>query len=320
MTATSPAVDAAAIEEARAFNAELERMLAELPLPHTIPASVTRQARREGRGFFPAPEFLPQAREIVAPGRAGDIRLRVLAPEGEATGIYVHIHGGGMCLGACDEQDIRLWDLVQATNLCVASVEYRLAPEHPYPAGPDDCEDAAVWLLEHGPSELDAPGIFAIGGESAGGYMSAVTLLRLRDRHDAARSFRAANLVYGVYDQSLTPSQRLWGARYLVLSTPLIQWFGDQYLPNVPRDERRDPDMSPLYADLHDLPPAIFTVGDLDPLLDDTLFMEARYRAAGNETELRIYPEGVHAFNYFPLALARACNEDQYRFLRERVA
>src|SRR5512133_1416838 len=122
MTATSPTVDAAAIEEARAFNAELERMLAELPPPQTIPAAETRKARREGRGFFPAPEFLPQAREIVAPGRAGDIRIRVLAPEGEATGISVHIHGGGMCLGSCDEQDIRLWDLVQATNLCVASV------------------------------------------------------------------------------------------------------------------------------------------------------------------------------------------------------
>jgi acetyl esterase/lipase len=320
MATISPSIDEAAIEEARAFNTELERLLAEQPPVHTVPPAVTRQARRDGRGFFPAPEFLPQAREIVAPGRAGDIRVRVLASESEATGIYVHIHGGGMCLGACDEQDLRLWDLVQSTNLCVASVEYRLAPEHPYPAGPDDCEDAVLWLLENGASELGAPGVFAIGGESAGGYMTAVTLLRLRDRHDAAGSFRAANLVYGVYDQSMTPSQRRWGERYLVLSTPLIEWFGDLYLPDVPRDERRDPDMSPLYANLHDLPPAIFTVGDLDPLLDDTLFMEARYRAAGNETELRVYPEGVHAFNYFPLAIARACNEDQYGFLRERLA
>jgi acetyl esterase len=316
---TSAFVDEAAIAEAQAFNAELERMLAELPRPDTVPPEVTRQARREGRGFFPAPVFLPQARELSAPGRSGDIRLRVLAPETEATGIYFHIHGGGMCLGACDEQDERLWALVEATALCVVSVEYRLAPEHPYPAGPDDCEDAALWLLEHGAAELDAPAVFAIGGESAGGYLSALTLLRLRDRHDAGGAFRAANLVYGVYDQSLTPSQRLWGERYLVLSTPLIEWFSDQYLPNIPRDERRDPDVSPLYADLQDLPPALFTVGDLDPLLDDTLFMQARWRAAGNETELRVYPEGVHAFNYFPLALGRACNEDQYDFLRSRV-
>jgi acetyl esterase len=137
----------------------------------------------------------------------------VLAPEVPARGIYLHPHGGGWVLGDCDLQDPLLWDLAQATGLCVASVGYRLAPEHPYPAAPDDCEDAALWLLEHGPVELDTPAVFVVGGESAGANLSVITLLRLRDRHAIMSAFRAASVIYGCYDVSMTPSQRLWGER-----------------------------------------------------------------------------------------------------------
>ena len=76
--------------------------------------------------------------------------------------------------------------LARETQLVVASVDYRLAPEHPYPAAPDDCEDAALWLLDGGAQELGAPAVLAIGGESAGGHLSALTLLRLRDLHGVA--------------------------------------------------------------------------------------------------------------------------------------
>ena len=98
-------------------------------------------------------------------------------------------------------------------------------------------------------------------------------------------------LQYGCFDLSMTPSQRLWGERNLVLSGPIIAWFADQFLPGRDREQRRDPDISPLYADLAGMPPAIFTIGTEDPLLDDSLFMEARWRAAGHPTELRIWPE-----------------------------
>src|SRR5205823_8787995 len=105
--------------------------------------------------------------------------------------------------------------------------------------------------------------------------LAAVTLLRLRDRHGVTGAFRAAVLTYGAFDLSMTPSQRLWGERDLILSTPAIAWFTEQYLPGTDPERRRDPDISPLFADLSAMPPAIFTVGTLDPLLDDTLFMEA---------------------------------------------
>lgn len=311
-------LDEAAIAELRAFNRSFEQRLAAAPPIESVPVAESRAAARAGSGTIPPPVFLPHARELLIPG-THTIRLRVLAPEQEASGIYLYLHGGGWVLGECDLQDPLLWQLAQATGLCVASVGYRLAPEHPYPAAPDDCEDAALWLLEYGPAELDAPPLFAIGGDSAGAHLSVVTLLRLRDRHGITGAFRAANLVYGCYDLSMTPSQRLWGERRLPLTTRGICWFAHQYTPGYTDEQRRGPDISPLYADLHGLPPALFSVGELDPLLDDSLFMAARWRAAGNDTKLVVYPEAAHQFIRFPVAAARVCNDAQHTFLRKRT-
>jgi len=311
------AVDPAVLAETRAFNEQLERVLAGLRRVDTLPPEVTRQARREGRGAFPAPVHLPQARDLTIPARGGDLRLRVLAPEGAApSGVYLHLHGGGWTLGAADMQDPPLWTLVEATGMAAVSVDYRLAPEHPFPAGPDDCEDAALWLLERGARELGAPERFTVGGESAGAHLAALTLLRLRDRHGISGAFAGANLVFGVYDLSMVPSQRLWGERNLVLNTPISRWFGDNFLPGVDAEARRDPEISPLFADLRGMPPAIFTAGTLDQLLDDSLFMEARWRMAGARTELRVWPEAVHSFTAFPTALAVAAEAEVHAFLR----
>jgi acetyl esterase len=201
----------------------------------------------------------------------------------------------------------------------MASIGYRLAPEDPYPAAPDDCEDAVLHLLEHGPTLLAAPARFAIGGESAGAHLSVVTLLRLRDRHGIDDRITAANLVFGAYDFNGTPSTLLWGDRNLVLSVPIIRWFTENFLPGLTFEQRRDPDISPLYARLNHMPSALFTVGTLDPLLDDTLFMSERWTSAGNQAEVAVYPEAVHGFNAYPIGVARAANARQARFLRETL-
>jgi acetyl esterase len=308
------------VEETCAFNAQLARLHEQLPPIESLPAEATRAAGREGRGFLPAPVLLDRARWHEIPSRGGPLRLRIVEPAGEARGAYLHVHGGGWVLGAADQQDELLAAIADIAGLCAVSVEYRLAPEHPYPAGPDDCEDAAVWLVEHGEQELGVPARFAIGGESAGANLSAVTLLRLRDRHGLAGAFAAANLVYGCFDLGGTPSRRAWGERTLLLTDSGMRWFNECYLPGLGPAEIRDPDISPLYADLHGLPPALFTVGTADPLLDDTLFMAARWQAAGNRAELRIYAEACHAFNAFPLAVAQLANETQLAFLRDAVA
>ena len=157
----------------------------------------------------------------------------MIAPQQAAVGAYLHIHGGGWALSAANLQDPLLVELADATGLCVVSVDYRLAPEHPYPAACDDCEDAALWLLREGLRELELPEVATIGGDSARGHLSAVTLLRLRDRHAITGAFAAANLIYGAFDLSMTPSQRLWGERNLMLSTPILHYFGDLFMPGM---------------------------------------------------------------------------------------
>jgi acetyl esterase/lipase len=253
-----------------------------------------------------------RARTIVIAGKKGNqIPLRVIAPGAPPRGVYLHLHGGGWVLGGSDMQDPMLERIADNTGQAVVAPEYRLAPEHPYPAGPDDCESAAAWLLASAKKEFGTDAL-TIGGESAGGHLTAVTILRLRDRHGYT-GWRGANIVYGAFDLSLTPSQRQFGNTRLVLRTIDMQQFYNAFLPTV--TERHDPDISPLYADLKGLCPALFSVGTKDPLLDDTLFMHARWVAAGNKAELTIYPGGAHGFTLFPNALSENATARMDAFL-----
>jgi acetyl esterase len=229
-------------------------------------------------------------REI--PGPAGPLRLRTFTPD-RVDAVFLHIHGGGFTAGSPEMTDLLHEILSKELNLAFVSVDYRLAPEHPFPAGPDDCEAAALWLLENAGSEYGSE-VLLIGGESAGAHLSACTLLRLRDRHDAADRVHGANLVFGIYDLSRTPSQRGVRERPDMLTAEMIEYFAELFTPGRSSEERREPAISPLYADLHDLPPALFTVGTDDHLVDDTLFMAARWRLAGNDAELLAYPESPH--------------------------
>jgi acetyl esterase/lipase len=295
------------------FNAELAELLAQAPAANEVPVEETRSAREEGRGIAGPVMLSDMADERVIQGPHGPITLRTFVPE-QPRGVYLHIHGGGWVLGRAHLQDPRNEDIAQTCSAAIVSVDYRLAPEHPYPAPLDDCEAAAVWVVEHAKSEFGVDSI-VIGGESAGGHLSATTILRMRDRHGYT-GFSGANLVYGVYDLAMTPSQKNWGERPLVLSTPIMDWFYDHF---VPAEIRRDPDVSPLYADLQDLPPALFTVGTLDPLLDDTLFMHQRWMAAGNESELRVYPGGPHGFDGHPTKLAETARHRMNEFIASHL-
>jgi len=293
------------------LNEQMIQLLTGQPEWWVVGAESFRAARRRGEGPFPAPVMSGRARTIVIAGKDGnEIPLRVIAPA-DPRGIYLHIHGGGWVLGGADMQDPMLERIADNTGQAVVSVEYRLAPEHPYPAGPDDCEAAAAWLLRHGTREFGTD-VLTIGGESAGGHLSAVTILRMRDRYGYT-GFRGANLVYGAFDMALSPSQRQFGNTRLVLRTIDIQQFANAFLPTV--TDRRTPDISPLYARLQGLCPALFSVGTRDALLDDTLFMHARWVAAGNPAELAIYPGGAHGFTLFPNDLAKAAAARMDSFL-----
>ena len=308
--------DAAIDPDTAALNAQMIELLTGQPEWWVVGAEAMRAARRRGEGPFPAPVMSGRARTIAIAGKDGrQIPLRIIAPP-QPRGIYLHLHGGGWVLGGADLQDAMLERIADNTGQAVVAVEYRLAPEHPYPAGPDDCEAAAAWLVQNGGREFGADAL-TIGGESAGGHLTAATILRMRDRHGYA-GFRGANIVYGAFDLSMTPSQRLFGDTRLVLRTIDMQQFYDAFLPTVA--DRRAPDVSPLYADLKGLCPALFTVGTRDALLDDTLFMHARWVAAGNAAELAVYPGGAHGFTLFPNDLAKSAAARMDGFLNRVLA
>ena len=297
-------------EEARAF-------IASFPRAETDPGSSIEEQVAPQRAAQLGGGLSDRAVDRTIDGPAGPIRLRTFAAE-QPDGVLLHIHGGAWLAGSPEMTD-QLHDIIVDTcNLAVVSVDYRLAPEHPSPAGPDDCEVAACWLLEHAADELGSDRLL-IGGESAGAHLAAVTLLRMRDKHDSVDRFLGANLVFGAYDLSRTPSQRGVG---IVPGTDILDGTGfplDLFLPGMPEERRRDPDVSPLYADLRGMPPALFSVGGTDHLLDDTLFMAARWEMAGNRSELLVYPDTPHgcialpsvAGHFFPrlFSFLRACVE-----------
>lgn len=304
--------DDAIPQETRSANAAICAAMANMPEWWDVGAAKVRAARARGEGIFPAAAKSERARWIEIDGPGGKLPLRVVAPA-QSRGVYLHIHGGGHVLGAADQQDRLLERIADETGLTAISVEYRLAPENPFPAGPDDCEAAALWVSDN---LKDFGGdALAIGGESAGAHLSTLTILRLRDKHGRT-PFRAANLVFGVFDLGMTPSARAFGnEERLVLRTLDIQKFGDAFLPGMSETEKRAPQISPLYADLSGLCPALFTVGTRDALLDDSLFMHARWIAAGNAGELDVYPGACHGFIAFPTPQTFASLQRQAAFI-----
>jgi acetyl esterase len=299
-----------------AANEEFRKLLSAGPDWWDIGAPAYREAAASGQGPFPLPEKSPRGRTIGIEGKGGHkIALRVIAPE-NAKGLYLHFHGGGLVLGSALTQDMMLERIAQGTGMACASLEYRLAPENPYPAAWDDGESAALWLIKNGKSEFGSD-VMTIGGESAGATLSAATLLRMRDRHGYT-GFRAANLSYGNFDSSMTPSQMLTPERGILVGKLSIKKFTEAYLPKGV--DPRDPDVSALYADLKNMPRAIFTIGTIDPLLDDTLFMYSRWIAAGNEAELAVYPGAPHAFNIFPLPQGPEANARIDAFLKRAIS
>ena len=244
-------------------------------------------------------------------------------------GVYLHMHGGSWLLGGAKWQnDIRLLSLAEKLDMAIVSVDYRLAPEHQLPAILDDCVAAAAWLVENSQSEFGTQRLI-IGGESAGGHLCASTMLRLRAAlglsSTAPFPFCAANLVYGVYDLSGTPSMRHY-TKKLVFNWGELQQALEILLP--PDTDRSSPEVSPLYAPpeaLRHMPPALFSCGTDDALIDDTVFMASRYAAlAEGGAEVALWPGGAHGVGHFgphaTTALGRAAHERIEAFMAKHLA
>lgn len=271
----------------------------------------TPEKLAKSRAMFPntvKPVLTPQNRTV------NNVRIRVYRPD-TVRAVVMEIHGGGWCIGSPEQDDGANDAIARNCKVAVVSVAYRLAPENAYPAQIDDCETILNWLIENAKTEFGTDKIF-LWGESAGAHLAILTVKRLRDKGKDLTKIRGLVEFYGGYDLSGSPSARLNTSKIILTKKVSIQ-FVEQTFPVKTPEELRDSAYSPLYANLVGLPPAIFIVGEIDPIVDDSKFMAARWETAGNKTTLKVYPECPHSFNRFPTKMAGVANGEAYRWIEE---
>ncbi len=260
----------------------------------------------------------PPTREIsnVVDERVGAIPVRIYRSQENPTGIVVYFHGGGFVLGSVGLMDNVARELTHASGAVVISVEYRLAPENPYPAGFDDCVAVTRWAVANAGRFGVAPGAVAVAGESAGGNLAAAVSLKLRDDGDIALAGQV--LIYPV-----TAGSRTTGSRQefdgLVISLKACEYFRSSYAAG--RDLDDDPYVAPLSAaSLAGLPPALVVLGGCDMLRDEGRQYASLMRDGGVEVEEVCYPGQPHGFVNFEFPAATEAFALTGRWLRERLA
>lgn len=242
----------------------------------------------------PGPD-VASVRDIVIPSQAGGQPARVYSPSADAPGVVVYFHGGGWVIGSVDQWDASCRALAVASGCDVVSVEYRLAPEHIFPAAADDAFDAVVWVASVAGLAAGRPVIVA--GDSAGGNLAAVAVLRARDAGGPPIALQV--LVYPVTDCDLDRrSYHQYEGTELILNRGDMVWFWDHYVPDP--TARVSPDASPLRAkDLTGLPPAYVITAEHDPLRDEGFAYAERLRAERVPTEHRHFGSQIHGFFTF---------------------
>ena len=266
------------------------------PVHAQSPAQARTQYVRmiEARGIAPAPVGTAEDRSI--PGPAGDLPVRIYRPELDAPALpgLVYFHGGGHVIGNLDTHDATARNLCNGAGCVVVSVDYRLAPEHKFPAAAEDAFAAVGWCAAHGAEIGIDPRRIAVGGDSAGGNLAAVAALMARDAGGPAIALQV--LVYPVTDYACdTESYRTYSDGYGMLEARSMRWFRDHYL----RDEadRLDWRAAPLRAgDLSGAPPALVLTAQCDVLHDEGEAYARRLRSAGVEVDYRDMPGMIHGF------------------------
>jgi acetyl esterase len=258
-----------------------------LPAYHTVRAFVARRIYRDTRAVLaPRPPEMALVRLHAFP----DYAIREYRPTKDGTvPALVFFHGGGWTIGDLDTHDVLCRQLALGARCAVYSVDYRLGPEHPFPAAVDDCFSALKWVS-------GSHGAVAVGGDSAGGNLAAVVSLLARDAGGPAIAFQL--LIYPATDQRFaTPSHERNGQGYL-LTKDAMQYFRRAYLPN--EKDWSDWRASPLLAKSHaDLPAALVVTAGYDPLLDEGRAYAEKLKAAGVQVEYREYADMVHGFVLF---------------------
>jgi acetyl esterase len=241
----------------------------------------------------PGPEVARVYDERLATADGGQFTVRVLVPGGEIRALVVYLHGGGWVIGNLDTHDQVVRVLANRLHAAVVNVDYRLAPEHPFPAAVDDSWAALLWAHEHMAEIADGPVPLVVMGDSAGGNLSAVVARRARDA--GAPELACQVLIYPVTDADLDTECYLDPENQLLLTRESMIWFWDHYAPD-PAD-RTHPDASPLRAsDLSGLAPAIVLTAEHDPLRDEGEEYAAQLALAGVPVAHQRFAGQMHAF------------------------
>ena len=256
--------------------------------PHEARVFASKIAELSG----PAPE-MERVEERTIEGADGEVTLRVLVPIERPRGVMVYYHGGGWVTGSPDEYDTVARKIAERTSCAVVLVEYRLAPEHRYPAAVDDSYAALEWVGKHLSDIAGQEAPLIVAGDGAGGNLAAVTALRTRDRRGPSITLQV--LICPVTDADFDRPSYLDPENELLLTRDAMIRSWDHYLPESSR--RTEPDASPLHAEnLQGLPPAVILTAEHDVLRDEGEAYAARLLEAHVPTDLQRYAGQMHGF------------------------
>jgi acetyl esterase len=271
----------------------------QIPPTHTLSPADARKFYRERRTVTqPEPPAIAETRDLAASGPQGPIPLRLYHPlpaaqRKTAPPVLVYYHGGGWVIGDLDTHDTLCRELANAAGIAVVAVDYRMGPEHRFPAAADDCIAATRWVHKHA-AELGVDATrLAVGGDSAGGNLAAVVAIAMREAGDVPIRFQL--LIYPATDQRRGwPSHTTNGQGYL-LTADTMAYFHDHYITDKAQD--LDWRASPLlHPDLSKLPPALVLTAGYDPLRDEALQYSHKLTQAGNRCTHILFERQIHGF------------------------
>ena len=292
------------------MNEKIRSIISNAPPSHEIPYEILRQIRKDGGGILPNQIKSKLAKNKIIQYNNLTVEIREFSIK-DPKFIYLHIHGGGWCLGSADAQDQELLEISKSLHCTVISIEYRLAPENPYPAAVDDCEAVTLWLINNN-KNLNNCNQIVMGGESAGAQIITAVLLRLQKK-DLLSKIKCVNLIFGTFNSNLVPSEIKNKNETLLLSFEMMNKFKNSYYQH--NEDKSDEEISTIFGNFYNFPPAIFTVGTKDLLLDHSLAMYSQWLNFKNKAEIIIVPGADHAFIAFPCETTRAVKKEINQFI-----
>jgi acetyl esterase len=279
-------------DEITAFLTEMAASGAK-PIEQSTPEEVRALVADLKELYGTGPEMARVEDHSISGVDGGSFPVRVLVPEGSPRGVFVYYHGGGWVIGAMEEFDTLGRKLAARTGCAVVLVDYRLAPEYRYPTAVDDAYAALEWVGEHVGEIAGSDVPLVVGGDSAGGNLSAVTAQRSRDRGGPAVALQA--LVYPVTDADVDNTSYRRDENQLMLTRDGMIWFWDHYAPD--EAQRKETDAAPLQAeDLSGLPPAVVILAEYDVLRDEGQAYADRLEQAGVPVDVHVHPGQMHGF------------------------